>query len=137
MMGTMVMFAAACSDDDLKEEDVPQAVMALFRQMFPSTTAQWEKEANGQLKAEFYDNHREMEAWFTTSGTWVKTVKDLAVSELPQTVLDYVTANYKGMEIDDADWVETPQSNYYQVEIDRENRADIILTFTEDGTFIK
>lgn len=130
------MCNVAC-DDDVAESDVPQAVMTTFQQMFPNTTAQWEKEKNGQLKAEFYYNYHEIEAWFQKDGTWTMTKKELSVSELPQAVLDYVSTNYSGLKIDDAHWVETPTEKYYLVELDRENKADIVLTFDENGNFIK
>ena len=135
-MGVMAMCNVAC-DKDVAESDVPQAVKTTFQQMFPNTTDQWEKEKSGQLTAEFYYNHHEMEAWFQKDGTWTMTKKELSVSELPQAVLDYVSTNHSGLEIDEAHWVETPTEKYYLVELDRENKADIVLTFDESGSFIK
>ncbi|MBQ7572430.1 MAG: PepSY-like domain-containing protein, partial [Bacteroidaceae bacterium] len=125
-------FSVSC-DDDMAESDVPEVVMAKFQQMYPNVTATWEKETNGQIKGEFYLDYHEMEVWFKKDGTWVMTVKDLNINELPQAVLDYVSANYKGLQIDDADWVETPTGNYYRVELDREDKNDIILNFTPAG----
>ncbi len=136
-MGAMAMFNTSCGDDDLKPSEVPAAVMATFQEMFPNTTAKWEKEKNGQIKAEFRIDYREMEAWFEKNGSWKMTKKDIIASELPQAALDYLEANYSGVEIDDVDWVETPESNYYIVELDRNNKKDIYLKFTESGEFIQ
>ena len=134
-MAAMAMFNVSC-DDDVNSSDVPAAVMATFQKMFPNTTAQWEKEKHGQLKADFNFDYHEMEVWFQNDGTWVRTKKDISASELPQKVLDYLDANYKGVEIDDMDWVESPTEKYYFVELDRENRKDIYLKFSEAGELI-
>ena len=130
-MAAMAMFNVSC-DDDVNSSDVPAAVMATF----PNTTAQWENEKNGQLKADFNFDYHEMEVWFQNDGTWVRTKKDISASELPQKVLDYLDTNYKGVEIDDMDWVESPTEKYYLVELDRENRKDIYLKFSEAGELI-
>ncbi|MBQ9558494.1 MAG: PepSY-like domain-containing protein [Bacteroidaceae bacterium] len=135
MMGAMSLCAVSCGDDDVKENDVPEAVMTTFKQMFPNTTAKWEKESDGQLKAEFYVDWREMEVWFKKDGTWTMTQKDMNTNELPQSVLDYIAQNYQGLELDDADWVETPTEKYYRVELD--GKSDIVLKFTEEGELIK
>ncbi len=135
MMGIIALFSVSC-DDDVAQSDVPDAVMATFQQMYPGVNAQWEKERNDQLKAEFMWQYHEMEAWFQKNGTWVMTAKDLALSELPTAIPQYVQANYPLLQIDDADWVETPTEKYYQVELDRENQADIYLRFNEQGELI-
>ena len=113
-MAAMAMFNVSC-DDDVNSSDVPAAVMATFQKMFPNTTAQWENEKNGQLKADFNFDYHEMEVWFQNDGTWVRTKKDISASELPQKVHDYLDTNYKGVEIDDMDWVESPTEKYYLV----------------------
>ncbi len=135
-IGAMALFNVSC-DDDVTPSDVPAAVMTKFQQMYPDITAKWEKDKNGQLKAEFYSDYHEMEVWFQKDGTWVMTKKDISVNELPKTVLDYLTANYRGVEIDDADWVETPTEKYYLVELDKDKGNDIYLKFNEAGELIQ
>ncbi len=135
-IGAMALFNVSC-DHGVTPSDVPAAVMTKFQQMFPNITAKWEKDKNGQLKAEFYSDYHEMEVWFQKDGTWVMTKKDISVSELPKTVLDYLTANYTGVEIDDADWVETPTEKYYLVELDKDKGNDIYLKFNEAGELIQ
>ena len=135
-IGAMALFNVSC-DDDVTPSDVPAAVMTKFQQMYPGITAKWEKDKNGQLKAEFYSDYHEMEVWFQKDGTWVMTKKDISVSELPKKVLDYLTANYTGVEIDDADWVETPTEKFYLVELDKDKGNDIYLKFNEAGELIQ
>ena len=67
----------------------------------------------------------------------MRTVTDVYPSELPQVVKDYVAANHADRYIDDADWVETPEGNYYLLELDREGQAEIYLRITEDGVVLK
>ncbi len=137
LMGVTALFTTTSCDDDVASSDVPDAVMTMFKQMFPNaTTVEWEKEPSNQYKADFYLDYREMEAWFQNNGAWVKTAKDLNTNELPQSILGYVSTTYPNLKIDDADWVETPTENYYLVELDRENKNDIFLKFTESGELI-
>ena len=66
-IGAMALFNVSC-DDDVTPSDVPAAVMTKFQQMFPNIMAKWEKDKNGQLKAEFYSDYHEMEVWFQKDG---------------------------------------------------------------------
>ncbi|MBP5381559.1 MAG: PepSY-like domain-containing protein [Bacteroidaceae bacterium] len=137
LLGVVAMFNVACGDDDdIKPTDVPEAVMTAFQDMYPGAVAEWEKVAGGLLKAEFlYDAH-EKDAWFEQNGTWVKTITEIATSELPQAIRDYISTTYPTGQIEDSDFVETLTENTYVVEVDRENESDLYLNFTESGELV-
>lgn len=135
LIGVLTFTMSACGDDDddLLPEKVPAGIKETFNTMFPSVIAKWERE-RGLYKAEFFNGMgKDVDVYFKADGTWVRTVTDVYPSELPQVVKDYVAANYAGWYIDDADWVETPEGNYYLLELDREGQAEIYLRITEDG----
>ena len=54
--------------------------------------------------------------------------------ELPEAVKAYVEKNYPNYHIDDSDYVETPAGNYYELELERNGKRDVILRLNADGT---
>ena len=82
-----------------------------FAAMFPDAwDVEWENE-RGLLKVEFRQGYHEKEAWFRTDGTWVRTVTDLKLSEVPSAVLSSVkTRTGSGWKIEDIDLVEQAES---------------------------
>lgn len=138
-VGVLTFTMSACGDDDvdLVPDQVPAVVKESLEAMYPGAMARWELE-RGLYKAEFYNSDRkEVNVYFEKNGTWAKTHTDFNPMDLPQVVKDYAATNYSDRYIEDVDWVETPQSNYYLLELDRENKNDIYLKITADGTVIK
>lgn len=138
-VGVLTFTMSACGDDDvdLIPDQVPAVVKESLEAMYPGAMARWELE-RGLYKAEFYNSDRkEVNVYFEKNGTWVKTHTDFNPMDLPQVVKDYAATNYSDRYIEDVDWVETPQINYYLLELDRENKNDIYLKITADGTVIK
>ncbi len=133
LLGLAAATTVACSSDD--ELNAPPAVAATFELMYPGIVPQWEFEQN-MWNAEFRKDSREMEAWFQTDGTWVMTETDIAVTELPAAVVAAVNANYPDYAIDDAEWVETPLQDYFEVELDRKGQPDVHLKITEEGVIL-
>ena len=133
LLGFAVATTVACSSDD--ELNIPPAVTATFELMYPGVTPEWEIEQN-LWKAEFRKDGKEMDAWFQTDGVWVMTETDIAMTELPAAVVAAVNANYPDYAIDDADWVETPLQDYYEVELDKKGQPDVHLKITEEGVIL-
>ncbi len=70
---------------------------------------------------------------YTPSGTFVEIVKEIPVSELPQTTRSYVKEHYKTGKFGDVGRVLDAQGKTsYEVEI---NRKDVI--FDQNGNFVK
>ena len=126
------IFIACDNDTDLVPNEVPESVMKAFNSMFTVSQVQWEKEGN-QYKAEFWQNGKEVEAWFQKDGTWSRTEHDMNPTELPEPVSNYVSSNYPDYVIDDADYVETPASTYYELELEKNGKRDRIIRLTADG----
>lgn len=124
----------ACDDDDDDIKRPTQAVETAFTQKYPNAQfVDWEKEY-GLYKAEFRNDAVVSEAWFEADGSWVRTETGVHPNTLPQPVLDYVAQNYVGYRIDDADWVETPEQNYYELELEKGDRLEFHLLILPDGS---
>lgn len=125
---------SSCSNDDetLQTNNVPEVVRNVFEELYKTPSATWEYE-NGMLKAEFRHEGKEAEAWFKQDGTWVRTEFDYH-SALPTAVQDHIATNYQDYVVDDIDWVETPDGNYFDIELDHKTKADVRLLINEDGT---
>ena len=65
-----------------------------------------------------------------------KSEINLRTATLPQAVKNYVAANYSGWSIDDADFIQTPTDEYYELELEKKGQQDVKLRIRPDGTVI-
>lgn len=135
-LSLLCLFMGSCDDNDISVSDIPAQVLNSFNEKYPGISVQWEKDVNS-YKAEFRLNGKDADAWFSTNGDWVRTEVDILKTDLPQVVVDAVQKAYEGYVIDDADWIETPSQNYYDVDIEKGGSADIHVHVTTDGTILK
>ena len=130
-IATGLVVFSACGHK-LKESQVPAAAKTAFQKQYPGTNATWEKE-NGQYEVNFKQNGVTMSAIIDQNGTIVETESDIAVSELPQAVKDYVKEHYAGATIKEASKIikNTRELNYEALV----NGKDVI--FDASGNFIE
>lgn len=127
----------SCSDDDddNKFNFVTEAVHNAFQNLYPQVQPyDWEIEG-AYIKAEFYKDNLHSEAYFTPEGAWVRTETDFR-GALPEPVVTYLTTNYPDYTVDEVDWVETPNGNYYEVELEKRGTPDLKVNVKEDGTAV-
>ena len=127
----------SCSDDDddNKFNFVTESVHNAFQNLYPQVQPyDWEIEG-AYIKAEFYKDNLHSEAYFTPEGAWVRTETDFR-GTLPEPVVTYLTTNYPDYTVDEVDWVETPNGNYYEVELEKPGTPDLKVNVKEDGTAI-
>ena len=114
--------------------------LASFTAMFPNAwDVEWENE-HGMVKVEFKIGYREKEAWFLADGTWVKTVTEIPLSEVPAAVISALKNRLgNAWEIDDIDLVEQKDAPtlFYLAECEkRGGKQEIHLRVTPDGTIL-
>lgn len=90
---------------------------------------------NGMTEVEIFHDAREKDVYFNGAQEWVKTQWEVRVSELPAAVSDAIKKSYANYEIDDADFVETPQEAYYLVELEAGDR-EVKLRILSNGTVL-
>lgn len=118
----------------IKETEVPKAVTTSFNTNFSGVKAKsWEKEKDGTYEADFDVNKVENSATFKADGTLVETETEIAISELPKAISDYLAKNYSGKKIKEAAKIVDAEGNLkYEAEIDNKD-----LLFDQQGNFIK
>ncbi len=111
---------------------VPVAVKNSFNKEYPGTKVKWEKEA-GNYEAGFEMKGHEMSVIYTPTGVATEKEMEMAVSELPKSVSDYVSQHMKGAKITGA--AKITKSNgevQYEAVV---NKKDVM--FTADGKLVK
>ena len=120
---------------------LPTEPQTTFFEMFPNARfVEWEQEHGGILKAEFYQDGYEKEAWFRQDGTWLQTKTELPVRKVPAVVSDAALALLgSGWYIDDADHFlcsEAP-TEYYELDCEKRfTEMDAKLRILPDGTIL-
>ncbi len=131
----------SCDDDDDDPSSIPTAVQNAFDSKFSSAySLDWDIE-NGYYVADFYLDGLEMEAWFSSDGTWQMTETDYGVnlSLIPSEVQEAYTASdyYTTWTLDDIDFYERSDIEFYLIEIEQTGQTDRKLYYNTDGTLIK
>jgi hypothetical protein len=112
---------------------VPDAVKKQFSTMYPSVTkVDWEKEGE-YYEAEFDNNKVETSVVFDASGKHIETEVEIAVTDLPQSVRDYVTKNLNNAKINEASKITAVDGTVtYEAEV---GNTDYI--FDSNGNLVK
>ena len=84
---------------------------------------------------EIFHDGREKNIYFNGGEEWVWSEWDVRLQELPQAVSDAVSAQYPDYRIDDCEYTESPQGEWYRIEIERGDR-EIELRISPDGTIL-
>ncbi len=133
---TAILFAgsiilASCGQT-LDASKVPSAVKTSFEKDFPGTSAKWDKE-NSNYEANFKMDSKTMSALYDDNGNRQETETDIAVTDLPASVKDYIAQNYKDEKIKEAAIITKANGEInYETEV---KGMDVL--FTKEGKFIR
>ncbi len=135
------VFLPSCDNDD---DNIPSAITettrSAFKAKYPNVSNEhWEVKRNYHV-AEFYENGREVDVWFSTDGVWQMTETDLGknASLLPAAVQSALTSStYGTWTIDDIDFYERLNDSFYLVEVETKGQRDHDLFFAPDGSLLK
>lgn len=117
----------SCDADDNPNVETPSVVLNTFQSNFPNALdIEWEK-ARENFEVEFELDQIEHTALLSSDGMLIKYKYDMLLSELPETVRQYLKANYETNEIDDVEALNVDESVYYQVEIDKILSSDKVI----------
>ncbi len=112
---------------------VPATAKTTFAKLYPHATGlKWDKE-NGGYEASFKDKGKTMSLLFDTKGSLKETETDIAITELPATVRDYVAKQMPGKTIKEAAIiVDASGVKKYEAEVGGKD-----LMFSINGKLIK
>lgn len=131
LFSSILFFACETS-----QEDVPENILNAFNSEYPDAMdVEWEKESDG-YEVEFEIDDVEREITYDMQGNIIETGIDVSEDELPQNTLSYISENYAGYEIDDADEVENNGVTYFEVELENGDQ-EIDLLFNMQGDFVR
>ncbi len=116
----------------LKETEVPEKVKAACKQQFPkSKVKKWEKEGD-KFEAELILQRVESSVVFNAAGEVLETETEIKTSELPATIIQYVTAKHQGYKVKEAAKIlHTSGEVNYEAEVN-----NMVYIFTSQGSLI-
>lgn len=131
-------FFAACGQNS----DVPSKVKTAFKNKISNAkNLEWEFDKEDNLwEAEYKINNTEYTSVFTKEGSWIETEHSIKHSDLPQAVKNTLKADYPEYEIEEIEFVETPEGKYYELEVELENEnkeVEYELLIKADGKVVK
>jgi len=121
---------------DIKESEVPQAVVETFNQEFASAKdVEWEQKGD-MYKAEFDLGDEEKEARFDQAGKLKMTKTEIEKEALPEKVRATLDKDYAGYKIDDVYKVEAKNKTFYKVETKKDGKKEKFV-FDDSGKKIE
>lgn len=135
LMGIMsaVLLASCANAQKVDVSKVPDVVKKSFTKNFTGvSSAKWDKEGK-DYEASFKKDGHDMSALFMTDGMLMETETDIAVTELPAVVIEYVKTHYKGKAIKEAAIIIKANGvKNYEAEVD-----EMDVLFDASGKFLK
>lgn len=113
-------------------------VDTFISEQYPGARILEKDSEDGYLEVEILHENREKELLFNGAGSWVKTSWEVRYGELPEAVKKAVSASeYASWEFDGADYVETPDGTWYEIELEQERpEREVKLRLAADGTLL-
>lgn len=98
-------------------QSIPASAKSAFAKLHPqATSVKWDKE-DGDYEASFKENGKSMSVVMNGKGTLKETETDIAVSELPASVRDYVAKQMPGKKIKEAAIIVDASGKKYEAEV--------------------
>jgi hypothetical protein len=134
----IVAIVAMFSTTALHATEVPEVVKKAFQQKFPTAKkVKWEKEKNNDFEASFILNDKEISAVYSIDGQLKETETEIAVSELPKSVIDALAKKDANAKIEEAEKIERSDNTIiYETEV-KINKKKTELLFDSNGNEIK
>ena len=141
--GTLIRENTEWSEHLPVAPDQLSSVKELVKEMYPQASILDIEEEKGNIEVEIRDGGRQKEVYFKlTDGkpVWMHTsyeVERYEIKNLPEAVQQALQAlSGSGMEVDDIDFFETPQGNYYRVEVE-DRDVDKYVYVAENGEMLQ
>ena len=125
--GILVRTVLDADGNDGYEDFIPSqpssSVEAYIKENYPSARILDIDREKGMTEVEILDGTVCRELLFNDGGAWMQTKTELRISALPDAVMAAIKASqYATYKIDDADFIETPDGEWYLVELESGDR---------------
>lgn len=132
MLLTLAIAGIGCDDDD-NNVTINNNVRTYINTHYSGAVILEAEYNYGYLEVDIYHDSLSKDVYFDNKDAWVKTTWDVAVNTLPQAVTATIATEYPDYRIDDAEYVETPDGEYYSIELEKGER-DVYIKVASDGT---
>ncbi len=135
-----VAFVACNDDNDSPRYQLSENIKNYIAANYPgAVVTDYDKERN-HIEVDIVENGAtgsvRKELYFSTADQWLRTEWDVRVADLPEAVVNAVNAQYPDYRIDDADYVQAPGEEYYEIEIEKGNKEPL-LKVALDGSSVE
>lgn len=121
---------------DYLPSDLSSGIKKFIADKYPDARiVEIDTERNGMIEVDIVHRNIGKDVLFKADGSWVSTSWDIRISELPQAAQSAVKAKYPDYRIDDVEYVETPDGDYYWVEVER-GEAEVKVKVTAEGVIL-
>ncbi len=131
----LVVFTAVTISAQMKHEvKVTEKAKACFAKHYPNVSeVKWGMEGKSEFEAEFKDHGKSISVVIDAEGNLKETETDIAKSELPKGVEEYVAKHHKGWSITEAAKIVNAKGVVtFEAQISK-GKVNKDLTFTKDG----
>ena len=117
-------------------DKLPQVVKTYIFTNYPNAKIIETEIEKSRIEVDIIDGNVHKELVFDTEGNWLYTKAEVRKEQVPQVVMTALqNSQYGSYKIDDIDYMETPEGNYYYFELESGDK-DVYLKITPDGTII-
>jgi putative PepSY-like beta-lactamase-inhibitor len=130
--------SAFAQKKEIREKDVPPAVIQSFIKKYPEAKTRTWKTKEGEYEVDFYISQKKYEAKYETDGKWKKTSFKINEKEVPSNVMNaFKQSEYGKWSLDDSYSVEnTDHKNLYLLKVMKGNNI-MELLYTSNGDLLK
>lgn len=135
-----ILIKAVADNDNNEGNHIPQStpaeVESFIKEKYPQSRIIEIEYENRRIEVDIVHDQKGKEVVFDENNQWLYTSWDIRIASLPQVVANILNdSKYAGYHIDDANFVETPQGNYYLLELEKAN-SEINVKVAENGVVI-
>lgn len=136
--GVLIKSVIDMDDDNqgyLPSPSLTATIELFIKNKYPNARIFEVEEERGMLEVDIIHDNRSKEVIFDKAGTWISTSWE--VRQIPAEITNAVknSPQYATYRIDDADYFETPQGDYYLLELELGN-IDVKVKVDSTGKFI-
>ncbi len=113
---------------------LPEVVKQFVEEHYPGALVAEVEREHGRLEVDILHERVGKELTFGVDNNWLRTSWEVAVATLPAKVTQAISQapQYTGYHIDEADFVETPEGDFYELELEK-GESEIKVKVTAEG----
>lgn len=116
---------------------VTSVVTEFIKEKYPNARIVEIDVEHGLTEVDIIDDNKGKEVLFDSNNEWISTSWDVAVMQLPAVIKEAIAASqYSTYLIDDAEYVEAPQGDYYLIELES-GKQEVKVKIDLTGQFVK